>query len=234
MSDGPPDDGPAVEPGATPPAPDALPPYPGSPLPAYPSGPPTAYPPGYPPPGYPPPGGTYPGGSYPGIDPMFGSPYASWGYRLGGWLIDFVLIAIVSRVLAAPFTKNVKITGTRHFHLFANGGGWALLIQTVIVLVYGMLMIGSSRGQTVGMMAVGIRCVGGEHEERVSYGRALGRAAFESLLAALLLVPWIIDMLWPLWDSRSQTLHDKVVGTVVLRRGATLGLAPPAPGQVNG
>ena len=24
-------------------------------------------------------------------------------------------------------------------------------------------------------------------------------------------------MLWPLWDSKNQTLHDKAVGTVVIR-----------------
>jgi len=26
-----------------------------------------------------------------------------------------------------------------------------------------------------------------------------------------------LDLLWPLWDRRNQTLHDKAAGTVVLR-----------------
>ena len=50
------------------------------------------------------------------------------------------------------------------------------------------------------------------------------------LLAVLFVIPWIIDMLWPLWDDRNQTLHDKVVGTVVLRRGAAIGPSPSSPG----
>jgi len=28
--------------------------------------------------------------------------------------------------------------------------------------------------------------------------------------------PWIIDMLFPLWDAQEQTLHDKVAGTIVI------------------
>jgi RDD family len=35
-------------------------------------------------------------------------------------------------------------------------------------------------------------------------------------LAGFLFVPWIVDMLFPLWDSRKQTLHDKVTGALVL------------------
>jgi hypothetical protein len=30
-------------------------------------------------------------------------------------------------------------------------------------------------------------------------------------------VPFIIDMLFPLWDSQRQTLADKIMGTVVLK-----------------
>jgi hypothetical protein len=36
----------------------------------------------------------------------------------------------------------------------------------------------------------------------------------------LFVVPWVIDMLWPLWDPRNQTLHDKVVNSVVVRKDA--------------
>ena len=28
---------------------------------------------------------------------------------------------------------------------------------------------------------------------------------------------WILDVLWPLWDSQKQCLHDKIASTVVLR-----------------
>jgi len=33
----------------------------------------------------------------------------------------------------------------------------------------------------------------------------------------LFFIPWVIDMLFPIWDSRNQTLHDKVSNTVVVK-----------------
>lgn len=32
----------------------------------------------------------------------------------------------------------------------------------------------------------------------------------------LWLIPGILDNLWPLWDRRGQTVHDKVARTVVI------------------
>ena len=57
----------------------------------------------------------------------------------------------------------------------------------------------------------------------LGYGRALARAVFEgvlrliNLLFFLLGLVWVLDMLFPLWDKKRQTLHDKVAGSVVLR-----------------
>ena len=36
-------------------------------------------------------------------------------------------------------------------------------------------------------------------------------------LFILLGVIWLLDMLFPLWDAKRQTLHDKVAGSVVVR-----------------
>jgi uncharacterized RDD family membrane protein YckC len=30
-------------------------------------------------------------------------------------------------------------------------------------------------------------------------------------------LPWVLDVLFPLWDPKKQTLHDKVSGTIVIR-----------------
>jgi len=34
--------------------------------------------------------------------------------------------------------------------------------------------------------------------------------------SAALFFPWVLDVLFPLWDAKNQTLHDKVAGTVVI------------------
>jgi len=97
------------------------------------------------------------------------------------------------------------------------------LITGVLYVVYGTLLCGSPRGQTLGMMAVGVRAVRDESFAVLGYGRALARALFEgvlrliNLLFFLLGLIWLLDMLFPLWDRKRQTLHDKAAGSVVLR-----------------
>ena len=71
-------------------------------------------------------------------------------------------------------------------------------------------------------MAVGVRAVRDETLGTLGYGRALARAVLEgflrllNLLFFLLGLIWVLDMLFPLWDKKRQTLHDKVAGSVVL------------------
>lgn len=51
----------------------------------------------------------------------------------------------------------------------------------------------------------------------LGYSRAFARAYLTLVLWARCAVPGILDGLWPLWDSRRQALHDKVVRTIVVR-----------------
>jgi uncharacterized RDD family membrane protein YckC len=98
-----------------------------------------------------------------------------------------------------------------------------LLISVLLYLVYGTVFCGSRRGQTVGMMAVGVRAVRDDTFERLGYPRAALRALTEGVLRSLellnpfLIVVWLIDVLYPIWDKKRQTLHDKAGGSVVLR-----------------
>jgi uncharacterized RDD family membrane protein YckC len=97
------------------------------------------------------------------------------------------------------------------------------VISALLYLVYGTILCGSRRGQTVGMMAVGVRAVRDGTFERLGYTRAGVRALVEGVLRSLellnpfLVLVWLIDALYPLWDGKRQTLHDKAGGSVVLR-----------------
>jgi uncharacterized RDD family membrane protein YckC len=93
---------------------------------------------------------------------------------------------------------------------------WMEGVSFLLTMAYGTLLCGGPRGQTVGMMAVSVKAVDPTSGGSIGYGRALWRAFFEWLMA-IIIIPWIIDMLWPLWDQRNQTLHDKVSNTVVVR-----------------
>jgi uncharacterized RDD family membrane protein YckC len=155
-------------------------------------------------------------------------PYAGWGTRLGGYLIDVVIFIPVLVVLFIAF----RHTHTLDVHLMTRRNGshtrhsislLSPLITAVVFIVYATVLCGGARGQTVGMMAVGVRVVRDEAHDALGYGRALGRAFVEQFLRILgtvtliLGVIWLLDMLFPLWDKRRQTLHDKLANTVVIR-----------------
>jgi uncharacterized RDD family membrane protein YckC len=147
-----------------------------------------------------------------------GAPLAGYGLRLGGWLIDAVILWVVLALVLWPLHAYRRIHDTGNVHgmqFHANGVG--ILIPAVVVILYGMFLCGSARGQTLGMMIVRVRVVDANSGGPIGMARALGRGAFEYLMAAIIFIPWVVDMLFPLWDQRNQTLHDKVTNSVVVR-----------------
>jgi uncharacterized RDD family membrane protein YckC len=201
--------------------------------PAYPSAPSASgsggggYPPA--PPGrYPAPSATPGYGGYNGYGDPDGVPYAGWGTRLGGYLIDAVIFIPVLLVLYLVF----RHTHVLDVHLMTRRNGnttrrtlslLSPLLTAVVFVVYATVLYGGARGQTVGMMAVGVRVVRDGTHDALGYGRAFWRALAEQFLRILATVTiilgviWLLDMLFPLWDKKNQTLHDKIVKTVVIR-----------------
>ena len=228
MSDTPGDgDGPPFPPPSSDPPPEnrALPaagderpdvPYPDNPPAPYPSSP---YPPYPPTPPY-----SQPGARYPGPQPPYGSfdyppgapRLASFGLRMAAWLIDWLITGAASAVVLVPVHAVhdvTTITGSSSVTVSTQG----IALTALVVIIYGTLCVGSRRGQTIGMMALRLRAVDATTGGSVTYARALGRALVEYAFLVLLFVPWVVDMLFPIWDPRRQTLHDKAVNTIVLR-----------------
>jgi uncharacterized RDD family membrane protein YckC len=148
--------------------------------------------------------------------------YASWGTRLGGWLVDAVIFVVAQLIMSAIFRTNntlsVRFTTTmgdgtvRHNHFSVL----AALLTIVVSLIYTTVLCGGPRGQTVGMMVVGVRVVRDGTLDVLGYGRALWRSVVE-LVFRYTIVVWVLDSLFPLWDRKNQTLHDKFAKTVVIR-----------------
>ena len=166
--------------------------------------------------------------AYDGAGASVAAPYATWGFRVGGYLIDFVIFIPLFIILALVFRHSHVLTV--HFNTRTNGvetrrtfSLLSTLVTGLVFLVYTTILCGGPRGQTVGMMAVGVRVVRDGTGEIVGYGRAFWRSLVEQLfrligLTTLFLgVVWLLDMLFPLWDRKRQTLHDKIAQTVVLR-----------------
>lgn len=202
-----------------------LPPYPGprpGEAPPGPTGEPYV-PPGeaYPPPGqgYPPPGPEY-GYGGPGGYGYEVPPYAGYWARVGGWLIDWVILLVVGYIIeivcSAGHIAWVNVHNSSN-NTTAHVSVAAPIVQVLVVILYGAFFCGSSRGQTIGMMAVGVRAVDRDNGQPIGFARALGRGAFEYLMFIIVGIGWVLDMLWPAWDRRHQTLHDKVTRTIVVK-----------------
>ncbi len=214
---------PNATPSTTPPAP---PPPPVSDAPLsyapYPPAPPSSAPPPY----AAPQSGAY---GYPGafLDPETQRPLASWGRRVGAYLLDAVIVAIPTTillfaVLGATFTTtngpcadNPGATCTQlHFH-----SGTYLLWQLVTLAIPGLymtLMIGSRRGQTLGMMACSIAVRDERTDAPIGIGRAFVRWLVIWALFLAFYIPGVINFLSPLWDRRRQAWHDHAARSVVV------------------
>ena len=177
------------------------PPPPGTGYPAPPPGSwqaPGTYPPPPPaswssPQGYPPTGGMWAGQG------SVGGTLAGWWYRVGATVIDGVLLGVLGAILQA---------------ILGRVGGET--IEVIVGVVYYVVLLGQ-RGQTVGCMALGVKVVDQRAGGPIGYPRAFLRWLVEGLLFVVLFIPWVVDILWPLWDTHNQTLHDKAAGSVLIR-----------------
>jgi uncharacterized RDD family membrane protein YckC len=147
----------------------------------------------------------------PWIDDETGLKLASWSRRVAAALLDVVLFLAVVLVIgiwaaatADPDTGALRAPAVTVLYLTASFGP----------LLYTWIMLGA-RGATMGKLTVGIVVVRGENGGRIGYWRALFRVVAVIALE-LLLLPLVISCLWPLWDRRCQTLHDKMVDTIVV------------------
>jgi uncharacterized RDD family membrane protein YckC len=107
--------------------------------------------------------------------------------------------------------------GQRRFSLLP------FIFVAILATLYSTFLCGGKRGQTVGMMAVHVRVVRDGTHDQLGYGKAFVRSIVEQLFRAVGVIIsfgfiiWLVDMLFPLWDKKNQTLHDKVVSSVVVR-----------------
>ena len=128
-------------------------------------------------------------------------PRADFWYRLGGYLIDGVIVYIIVQIVGVIFRRSPAAV---------------LLVGFAVAIAYSVYFIGSGSGQTPGMRVLGIRAIDARTGGRVDYGKAFVRylVAIASGLACY------IGYLWMLWDPEKQTWHDKAAQTFVVPTSA--------------
>jgi len=140
--------------------------------------------------------------------PMPGWHYAGFWVRFLAFLIDAILLGIVSAVFI-PLT-GAEMTTTTNGVVTVNyaSNAWS----TLIGLVYFAAMW-ALRGQTIGMMPFNMKVVGVADGKNIDIFRGLLRYV-GFIIAA---IPLLIGLIWAAFDSRKQGWHDKIAGTVVIR-----------------
>jgi len=143
-------------------------------------------------------------------DPNAVREYAGFWIRLGSLVIDLIIVGLISAVLGR---LNVGSVHTGPVHI---GNRDVIFVfnpfRILVLFVYPWLMIGLAHGQTVGMMALGLR-IARPNGEPVGLGRSAARAA----VAFISGFPLTLGYLWSLWDREHRTWHDIVAGTRVYK-----------------
>ena len=153
--------------------------------------------------------------TYPAV---FAAGYATWGNRALGFIIDGLLVgvamAIIYFVAAGILTSMAALAG----HSAAGGMCCLFLllfpVATLLVGIYNGVYLIAQRGYSIGQGVIKVKVVDAAGN-LLTQGTALIRLLVRVGMGMVPLLP-ALDLLWPLWDERGQTLHDKAVGCYVI------------------
>lgn len=166
-----------------------------------------------------------------------GQPLAGWWRRVLARLLDGLIIGIVGGVIASFLVPD----------FFGQYLDWAMTIEDplaqppaellaaqvrftatlgVIAMVYELVMV-TLAGGTLGKLITGLRVRLRDEPGKIGWGPSALRVlvyqgvgiigSFLTALSFLTSAFGLLNVLWPLWDSKKQALHDKVAKTNVVK-----------------
>ena len=159
---------------------------------------------------------------------------STWGRRFGAWLIDSLIFGIpffmimfgrigaemdaagVIDPISGEPSQSAMETVMNDMLGFITG---MTAVYYVVFALYLILMHGTV-GSTLGKMATGIKVVKADGS-KCDLPTAAKRALVYPIAALVPFVGGLIALLnglWPLWDSKKQSLGDKVGGSYVVRK----------------
>ncbi len=141
--------------------------------------------------------------------PIAGSAYAGLVTRMAALIVDCVLLAVVVPLVASGAPSVwAAVEGSAPGWLMACAQFCAALVPPLYFTLFWW-----GTGQTLGGLLFGtaVRRPDGAH-------LSLWRAAARAIVGLLIPVVWLIGMGSILFDARRRALHDRLFGTVVMRR----------------
>jgi len=147
---------------------------------------------------------TYSGEVYGPVSPG-AAPYAPWGKRALGGLIDYVAPGMVIGVIVAVL-GGFASDDAQNVISSVLGLGW---------FFYNMVYLGGTTGQSWGRKLAGVRLVSEATGRPIGMGMAFVRQLAHIIDSLICYIGW----LFPLWDAKRQTIADKIMSTIVIDEG---------------
>jgi RDD family len=156
-----------------------------------------------------------------GAAPAYTGPYeqgstvgtlALWPQRALGWVIDFIALAIPGWILYAIGAPRVQTVGNT---IVSTGPNFFYYLGGLYILalwIYNRWYRGGTTGYTIGRGVAGVKLVKESTGEPVGMLLAFVRDLAHIIDSIICYIGW----LFPLWDTKRQTLADKIMSTVVL------------------
>jgi uncharacterized RDD family membrane protein YckC len=148
-----------------------------------------------------------------------GATYAEWADRVVGFLIDMLLVGAGMGVL---YFVTLGLFATMAGLGSSMAGGMCCVmillfpVSTLLVGLFNGVYLVSQRGASIGQGVMNLKVVD-INGNLLSTGTAFIRLLARVALGFVPMVGPLLDLLWPLWDDKKQTLHDKAVGSFVLK-----------------
>lgn len=167
-----------------------------------------------------------------------GVPLSGWWRRVGATVLDTLILAVLVGLATIPFIDTLTVgmeAWMNDLVLAAQTGAQVpnytdakyglrgplitiYVISEAIGIIYSTAML-VWKSATVGQLAAGIRVVPkdqGMTQRPLPFGTALLRNVAYYALSAIT-ITGLINVLFPLWNRRRQTLHDMIARTQVVK-----------------
>ncbi|WP_067973588.1 RDD family protein [Nocardiopsis trehalosi] len=151
--------------------------------------------------------------------------YASWGRRVAATILDTaVLVVLYLLVMGCGTALSALVARLADPERFADGTmppimvvGMALsLLASLVGMFCYRWLLHARSGQTLAKRWLGIRVVDADTGRPPTRTASFLREVVYVVTSQCCFLITLVDVLWPLWDERAQTLHDKAGGTVVI------------------
>ncbi|XSS48514.1 RDD family protein [Propionibacteriaceae bacterium G1746] len=143
------------------------------------------------------------------VHPMLGIPLADWGKRALGGLLDFVLPGFIAGIILSLIFAP-EVTSTSGGVSVTQTNNWPNIIFSLL-LYLALAFVSQHTGQSWGRKIAKTQLVG-EDGRPIGLAKSFIRYLLHYVDSFICLIGW----LFPLWDSKRQTIADKIMKTYVI------------------